>query len=155
TLVLVSLVFSGQNAPLGLVAGDFLFPFGHARLPVRRTTLKIGFHLAHLTPQLVHLLLFVGGIDDSDWLMVIVNKGKHPVVFLLSEWIEFMVVALSALDGEAEDALADCIHPVEHGVHPELLGINRPLLVDHGIAQKTGSHNLLLSRPGKLVSGKL
>ncbi len=87
--------------------------------------------------------------------MVIIDEGEHPIIVLLGKRIELVVVALAALDGQAEDALADGVHPVEHRIHPELFRVDRAFLVEHRIAEETGGDPLVLGGVGKLVSGEL
>ena len=64
------------------------------------------------------------------------REGKHPVVFLLADRIELVVVALAALDGQSQDALSDGVHAVEHRVHPELFRIRTAFPVQHRVAKK-------------------
>ncbi len=66
-----------------------------------------------------------------------------------------MVMALGALDGQAEDPLADAVHAVEHGLHAELLGIDAPFLVDHRIAEEARGDELVLAGAGEQVAGDL
>ena len=68
--------------------------------------------------------------------MRVVEEREHPVVLFLRQRIVLVVVALGALDGQAEHALADGVHAVEHGLHAELLGIDAAFLVDHRVAQE-------------------
>ena len=66
-----------------------------------------------------------------------------------------MAVALGTLDRQAEDALADAVHPVEHRLHPELLGIDAPFLVDHRVAEEARGDDLVLGRAREQVAGDL
>ncbi len=66
-----------------------------------------------------------------------------------------MVVALRALNGEAQHALADGVHAIEHRLHAELLGIDAAFLVDHRIAQESSGDDLVLGRIGQHVAGNL
>ena len=77
---------------------------------------------------------------------VVVQEGEHPVVLFLRERVELVVVALGALDRQAEDALADGVHAVEHRLHAELLGVDAAFLVDHRVAQEAGGDELVLRR---------
>ena len=56
-----------------------------------------------------------------------------------------MVVALRALNREAQDAFADAVHSVEHCFHAELLRIDATLLIEHGVAEKPGGEDGLLA----------
>ncbi len=85
----------------------------------------------------------------------IVQKREHPVILFLRERIELVVVALRALDGEAENAFADGVHAVEHRLHAELLGIDAAFLVDHRVAQKAGGHDLILRGVRQQIAGDL
>ena len=64
-------------------------------------------------------------------------------------------MALGALDSQAENPFADSLHPVEHGLHAELLGVHAPFLVDHRVAQESGGDDLILGRAGDEVAGDL
>ena len=66
-----------------------------------------------------------------------------------------MVVALGALNGQAENAFADGVHPVEHRLHSELFGVDAALFIDHRVAQETRGHDLILSRVRQQVTGDL
>ena len=94
-------------------------------------------------------------VDGDVRLVRVVQEGEDAVVLLLLERIELVVVALRALNGDAEDALPDRVHPVEHGFHAELLGVDAPLLVDHRVAQKAGGDDLVLRRSGQEVARNL
>ena len=64
-------------------------------------------------------------------------------------------MALRALDGQAENALADAVHAVDQPIGAELLRIHAALLVEHGIAEETGGHALVLGGVGEEVAGNL
>ena len=66
-----------------------------------------------------------------------------------------MVVALRTLHGQAEHGLAHRIHPVEHRLHAELLGVGAALGIDHRIAQETRSYPILLRRSWQQVARDL
>ena len=93
----------------------------------------------------IRLLLF-RRVDDPLGFVVVVEEGEEPVVLFLRDRVELVVVALGTRDGQSEDGLAERVHAVEHGVHPELLGIDTPLLVEHRIPQKAGRDDLILRR---------
>ena len=88
----------------------------------------------------------LGRVDRPAAFVVVVQEGEQPVVVLLRDRIELVVVALGALDGQAEDALADGVHAIEHRLHAELLGIDAAFLVDHRVAQEAGRDDLVLRR---------
>ena len=87
--------------------------------------------------------------------MRIVQKGKHPVVLFLSERVELVVMALSTLNRDTQDALADGVHTIEHGFHPELLRVDASFLVDHRIAEKASGDDLILRRFRQQIAGQL
>ena len=66
-----------------------------------------------------------------------------------------MVMALRALDGDAQNAFTDRIHTVEHRFHAELLWIDAAFFVNHGIAQKAGRNDLFLRGVRQFVAGNL
>ena len=144
-----------QHDPLGLIAGDFLFPRGKALLPIGRAMLEIVLDFAHRAAQFRDLHLLFRRVVNGPRLVVVVQEREEPVILLLRERIVFVRVALRALDGQAEDAFPDGVHAVEHRVHAELLGINRALHVAHRIAEKTRRRNLLLRRAGQLITREL
>ena len=96
-----------------------------------------------------------GRVDRDVRLVGVVQEGEHPVVLFLRERVVLVVVALGALDRQAEDALADGVHPVEHRLHAELLGVDAALLVDHRVAEEAGGDDLVLRRVRQQVAGDL
>ena len=69
-------------------------------------------------------------------------------------------MALGALDSQAEHAFPYRIHAVKHRIHPELLRIRAALFIQHGVAEKSRRHLLVLRRlwqqvPGELFDNKL
>ena len=108
--------------------------------------LQIRFEFRVRAEDLRALHLLLRRVDRDVRLVRIVHKREQPVVLFLLQRIVLVVVALCALDRDAEDRLADRVHAVEHGFHAELLGIDAAFLVDHGVAQKAGRDNLILRR---------
>ena len=94
-------------------------------------------------------------VNDALRLVVVIQIREELVVLFLRQWIELVVVALGAGDGEAEERLADGVHPVVHGIHAELFRIDSSFLVQHGIAKKSGGDDLVLGRVWQQVAGDL
>ncbi len=113
------------------------------------------FDLANLQKDLGPLHLLLGRVDRNVRLVAVVQEGEDPVVLFLFQRIILVVVALGALDGQAEDPLADAVHTVEHGLHPELLRIDAPFFVDHRVAQEARGDELVLAGAGEQVTGDL
>ncbi len=84
--------------------------------------------------------------------LVLLRNAQHPVIIFLLDGIELMVMALRALDGDAEDAFADGLHAIEHGFHAELFGVDAAFLVDHGVAQEACGDDLVLGGVGKKIA---
>ena len=100
-------------------------------------------------------LELVGRIDRGVGLVSAVEEGEELVILFLCQGIVFMTMALRALNRQAEDSLADGVHPVEHRFHAELLGVDAPFLVDHRVAQESGRDDLILRGVGLQVSSDL
>ena len=101
------------------------------------------------------LLLLFRSVDGDIGFVGVVEESENSIVLFLRQRIEFMIMALRALDGYAEDSLSDRVHPVVHGFHAELLGIDAALLIDHGIPQVARGHHLVLGGIGEQVAGNL
>jgi hypothetical protein len=101
----------------------------------------------------LHLLR--GRIDRDVRFVRVIQEREHPVILFLRERIVFMVVALRALNGHAENALADGVHAVEHRLHAELFGLDAAFFVDHRIAQKAGGDFLILRGIRQQIAGNL
>jgi hypothetical protein len=85
----------------------------------------------------------------------VVEDRKEPVVILLGDRVELVVVALGARDGEAEKGGAVGVDTVEHGLDAELLGVDATLLVDLGVAIEAGGDALGDRCVGEEVAGEL
>ena len=146
--------FRPQHGPLRLVA-DLFLPRRHPLHPARIAVLqsRLGFQRAAVDVGALHL--FGGRIDRNIGFVRIVEEGENLVVFFLLDGIELVVVALGTLNGDAQNAFADRFHPVEHGLHAELFGIDAAFFVDHRIAQKAGRDDLILCGVGFHIAGNL
>ena len=116
---------------------------------------QIVFDRANLMQHVGPLLLFLGRVNGDVGLVVVIEESEELVILFLRQRVELVIVALGALDGQAEDALADGVHAVEHGVHAELLRIDAALFVNHRIAQIAGGDDLILRGVGQQIAGQL
>ena len=144
-----------DHRPFGLTGLRGLLPPGHPAGPIGRGVAEVLLELADLPALLGQLHQVAGRVDRLAAFMVVVQEGEQLVVVLLKDRIELVVVALGALDGQAEDALADGVHAIEHRLHAELLGIDAAFLVDHRVPQVAGRHDLILRGVRQLVAGDL
>ena len=122
--------------------------------------LKIGLNFADSPEQLCTLHLCFWRVNRDVGFVRAIQKSEQAIILFLQERVVFVVVALSTLDRDTQDALADGVHAIEHGFHAELLRVHAAFLIDHGIAQKTRGHPLVLRRvreqvPGQLVDDEL
>jgi len=113
------------------------------------------FDLFGAAENLRALPLLGGRVHRDVGLMRIVEECEEAIVFLVLQRIVLVIVALRALNRDPEDALADRVHAIEHGLHAELLGVDAALLVEHGVAQKAGGHALVLRGVGQQVARDL
>ena len=101
------------------------------------------------------LALLLGGVDPRLGFVGVVEKSKNAEVVVVGDGIEFVRVALGALEGEAESGFADAVEPVDDGLDAKLLRDNGALFVDHAVAEKTGGDDLILGGLGQEVAGDL
>ena len=106
--------------------------------------LDCGFDLLRTAENFGALPLLLRRVDRDVGFVRVIEKRENPVIFFLCERIVFVIVALRALDGDAQNAFADGVHAVEHGFHSELLGVHAAFLVNHGIAQEARGDDLVL-----------
>ena len=144
-----------HDHPFRLVVFDRVLPSVHALLPIGRGVAQPGFEIAHLPGQVRDEHLLLGRVGDQRGLVVVVQERKQAVILLLRQRIEFMVVALGALNRKPKNTLADAIHSVEQSFHPELLGVHAAFLVQHRIAEKSGRDEIVLPRIWQLIAGDL
>ena len=141
--------------PLRLILRDGIFPLRHALLPAGRLVAQTFFQVAHLAGEIRGQHLLLRRVNNALRLVVVVEEGEQLVVILLQDRVELVVVALRALDRQAQHAFADGVHAVEHRLHAELLRVGAAFFVDHRVAEKTGGNNLILRCVRKLVAREL
>ena len=144
-----------QGLPGGLPLQELLLPGRHFLLPPRPLPPQSLLGVADAAVDLGNLPLLLGRIDPRLRFIGVIEKREQPVVFFLSQRVEFVRMALGALRRQAQHGPPETIDAVEHLHHAELLGDDRPLLVDHAIAEESRGDDLLRSRPGQQVSRQL
>ena len=130
-------------------------PRVQALAPVRMFHLDAVFNRANTTMHLCDALLLRRSVHHAARLVVVVQEREHLVILLLRDGIVFVVVALAAVDREAEDALPDRVHAVEHRLHAELLGVHAAFFVHHRIPQEAGCDDLILRGIRQLIAREL
>ena len=135
--------------------GHSLGPGVHLGFPGRPARLKGSFGLGHPRPDRADQLDLSGRVDRGTGLVGVVEEGEQAVILLVRERIELVGVALGALGRDPQHRLAEAVDPIEHLDHPELLRNDRPLLVEHAVAQITGGHDLVLPGIREQVAGHL
>jgi len=131
-----------------LPRGDFFLPFGQGFLRALVDAREVG-------ADPVDFLLLLLAVDPRLRLVGVVEEAVEPEVFVVSDGVELVRVALRALQAEAHHGLSDAVHAVEHSLDAELFGDDRALLVDHAVAQETGRDDLVLCRARDQVAGEL
>ncbi len=144
-----------DDCPLRLPRFHLVFPLGHLCLPGGMLVLEPCFEFPGLAENLLLLDLLLRRIDGDIGIIRVIDEREHAVIVCLLQRIVFVIVALGALDGDAQNAFADGVHAVVHGLHAELLGIDSTLFVNHGIAQEAGGYNVVLGGVGQQVTGDL
>ena len=117
--------------------------------------LELRLKFASLAEDFGPLHLLLRGVRRDLRFVAVIQKCEDAVVFFLFQWIVLVVVALSALDGDAKDPLSDGVHAIKHRLHAELFRINAALFVQHGVAQEACGHDLVLGRAGEHVTRDL
>ena len=87
--------------------------------------------------------------------MVVVEEREQTKILLVRDRVVLVRVALGTLNRQPEKRLADGVHPVEHRVHAELLGVHASLFVQHRVPQEAGRDDLVLRRFRQQVTGEL
>ena len=78
------------------------------------------------------------GGDLEVGLVIVVEKGKEPVVVALRDRVVLVIVALCAADRQAEEDRARRVDAVNDRIDPELFDVDPAFLVDLRIAMKPG-----------------
>ena len=106
--------------------------------------LHVGLNLFDAPEQIAAHPLFVRRVHRNIRFVRVIQKREDLVILFLCERIELVVMALGALDGHAQNALANGVDAVEHRLHAELLRVHAAFFIDHRVPQKTSSHQLIL-----------
>ena len=114
-----------DDEPGVAIGGEGRLPIGHPVGPVGGPMLEVGLDLGDRPEDVGAHPGLVGGVDRDVGLVGIIEVGEHPIIFVVRQGIILVGMTLGALDRQAEDALADGIHPVEHRLHAELFRIDR------------------------------
>ena len=88
-------------------------------------------------------------------LLLIVEEGEEPKVFLLRDRIEFVIVALAAADGQSEPHRASRGDAIKDRINAELLGVNAALAVHLRVAMEPGGNELRRRRFFNEIAGEL
>ncbi len=145
-----------HDNPIRLIVLDGFLPAVHARAPVGMLVSQLVLDAVDVAENLGAAHLFVRRVGGDVRFVCVVEEREHPIILGLGQRIELVIVALGALNGQTEDALADGVHAVEHRFHAELLRIDAALFVNHGVAQEARRYSLILSwRSGKQIAGQL
>src|SRR5579859_3194378 len=83
----------------------------------------------------------------------VVKKSEKPVVVLLSERIEFMIVALSAAQGETHPNRSRRIGAIDQRIPAILFVVHAAFLIEHGVAVESSGDQLVSGRIGQHVAG--
>ena len=144
-----------QHLPARLLRLQTRFPGHHPRLPIGCLVLQFLLDLADAREDLGALLLLGRGVDGGVGLVAVVQHREDLVILFLRQRVVLVVVALGALNGDAQHRLAERVHAVEHRLHPELFRVDAALFVDHRVAQEPGGDLLLLGGIGQQIAGQL
>ena len=104
----------------------------------------------------VECLVIQSGIRDSKiGFVLIVEEGEQPIIVLLRNRVELVVVALRARDGEAKKRGSGGRQAVHDGFDAELFRVDAAFLIDLGVAVKSGGDFLIEGCVRQKVSGQL
>ena len=106
---------------------------------------EVGADLGEIGDQVISGAVFRGeGQATAGYIFAVavidrvVEEGIEPKIIFLRQRVEFMVVALSAIQREAEERTAKCGNAIHHGLDAKLLRIDAALLVNLGVAVEAG-----------------
>ena len=85
----------------------------------------------------------------------VVEEGHQLVVLALAERVVFVIVALAAADGQAEQDRAGRIHAIDDRFDAKLLRVGAAFFVDERVAMKAGRDDLVKPRVREHVTGEL
>ena len=129
--------------------GDLFVTLGDfAREGVPARTVGVGREVEHRALAVLHVAIesALGGVPE---------EGGHRVEVLLRERVEFMVVALGAVGGQAEIDPAHRLHAVG-GVVGEVLFDDGAAFIGRGVAAlEAGGDALVFGRVGEQVAGEV
>ena len=145
----------GRPRDGGAIGADLVFPGGEFFRPRWFSFFQAVVDGPQIALEFGDLLLLLGSVDPRLGFVGVVEKSKNTEVVVVGDGIEFMRVALGALEGEAESGFADAVETVDDGLDAKLLRDNGALLVDHAVAEKTGGDDLILGGLGQEVAGDL
>jgi hypothetical protein len=87
--------------------------------------------------------------------ILVVEKREQLVIFLLTDRIVFVIVALGTPDRESQKGGAGGCQPIHDRLDPELFPVDPALLVDLGVSVETGGDFFLVARIGEHVASEL
>ena len=142
SLPLFSDMLAAHDRPFRLVAAHRGLPSRHASLPIRSDVTELFLLLANLPGQLIAQALLGGAVGHHRRFVVVVQEGEEPVVLLLRDGVVFVIMALGALDSNAQHRLADAVHAVDQAVDAKLFRVGTTFFIEHRVAQEPGCHTL-------------
>jgi len=66
-----------------------------------------------------------------------------------------VVVALAAIDGEAEERFAQGVHAIDERLDAKLFGLDAAFLIEHGVAEEASGDALIPGGAGQEIAGEL
>ena len=130
-------------------------PCCHAGLPVGRPGPQAVLDLLRPPQDVGAAHRFLSRVDHGLGLVVAVDEGEQLIVFALRDRIVLVIVALGALNGQAQHGLADGFHAIEQGFRAELLGVDAAFFVEQAVAEESGGHSRRLAGIRQQVAGQL